>query len=496
MPYHARVVNMIPKSRSSETHQDSEPSIAVDPANPDVIVGTAFTPNPSGGANAPFYVSTDRGDTWALNAALPNGNAFFGTGDVTMTFDGSGQDLYAGQLIGSGFLDLSVDRTISPTSGTMAVLEARGDVDQPFAKATTVRHGIDAGKDRLYVGNNDFSSPSGRTSTIDVSLDAGIAAPVFKSVRIDSRATPGQDGPQVRSAIHPDGTVYAAFYGWRARSATITTDVVVVRDDDWGSGATPFTALTDPGDGKSGLRVAQGVTIIWNDFLGQERQAGNIAIAVDLRDSSRVYLAWCDGTVASGTYAVHVRRSDDRGNTWSATDLLTIPSATNVGLAVNEHGHVALLYQQVTGTPGSQRWENHVQHSADHGHHWHDILLATVPENIPAKTFDPYIGDYAMMVSRGEDFYGIFCANNAPDLANFPHGVRYQRNVDFAAQQLLDLGGNPVVISIDPFFFHLHWHEDTRREERPEEIGERLVIQGLRYERVEIEHMVIERPRK
>ena len=136
MPYHVRVVNMIPKSRSGEANQDSEPSIAVDPTNPDVIVGTAFTPNPSGGSNAPFYISTDRGDTWALNAALPSGNAFTGTGDVTMTFDGSGQDLYAGQLIGSGFLDLSVDRTPSPTSGSMAVLEARGNIDQPFAKAT------------------------------------------------------------------------------------------------------------------------------------------------------------------------------------------------------------------------------------------------------------------------------------------------------------------------------------------------------------------------
>lgn len=500
MSYHVHVVNMTPKSRSGETNQDSEPSITINPTNPDVIVGTAFTPNPSGGSNAPFYVSTDRGDTWALNAALPNGNLGSGTGDVTMTFDGSGKDLYAGQLLGAAFLTVSVDRTANPTSGTMAVLEGRGSVDQPFAKATTVRHGVDAGKDRLYVGNNDFSSPSGRTSTIDVSLDAGVAAPVFKSVRIDSRATSGQDGPQVRPAIHSDGTVYAAFYGWRSTAGplnigtAITTNIVVVRDDDWGSGATPFTTLIDPGDGKSGLRVAQGVTIIWWDIVGQERQvAGNIAIAVDPRDSSRVYLAFCDGQVANGTYTMHVRRSDDRGNTWSATDLLTLADATNAGLAVNERGHVALLYQQVTGTSGSQRWENHVQHSTDHGHHWHDILLATAPANTPAKTFDPYIGDYAMLVCRDEDFYGVFCANNTPDLANFPHGVRYQRNVDFTTKQLLSLAGSPVAVSIDPFFFHLHWHEDEKRAEpRREEIGERLVIRGLRYERIEIEELVIE----
>jgi hypothetical protein len=490
MPYHVRVVNMMPKSRSGETNQDSEPSITVDPANPDVIVGTAFTPNPSGGPDAPFYVSTDRGDTWTLNAALP-GNGPFGTDDITLCFDGSGNDMYAGYLLGTT-VALNVDRTANPASGSMSVLEGRPGVDQPFARATTVRHGVNAGKDRLYVGNNDFSSPAGRTSTIDLSLDARIAAPVFTSVRIDSRATSGQDGPQVRPTIHSDGTVYAAFYGWRAQAATITTDVVVVRDDDWGSGSTPFTALIDP-DGKSGLRVAQGVTIIWSDYLGQERQAGNMAIAVDPRDSSRVYLAWCDGEVSPGTYALHVRRSDDRGQTWSATDLLTLANSTNVGLAVNEDGHVGLLYQQVTGTPGSQRWESHVQHSADHGHHWHDILLATVPANVPTKTFDPYIGDYAMLVCRHKDFYGIFCANNTPDHANFPHGVRYQRNVDFATKQLLSLSATPVAVSIDPFFFHLHWHEDEEREEhRLEKAGERLIVRGLRYERIQIEELIIE----
>jgi hypothetical protein len=110
-------------------------------------------------------------------------------------------------------------------------------------------------------------------------------------------------------------------------AATITTDVVVVRDDNWGSGANPFTALVDPGDSKSGMRVARGVTIVWNDFLGQQRQAGNLAIAVDPTNSSIVYLAWCDGQVGSGTYTMRVRRSTDRGVTWSG-DLFTQAMAT------------------------------------------------------------------------------------------------------------------------------------------------------------------------
>src|SRR5436190_14130967 len=40
------VVNMIPRSLSGEANQDSEPTIAVNPANPLQIAGSAFTPDP------------------------------------------------------------------------------------------------------------------------------------------------------------------------------------------------------------------------------------------------------------------------------------------------------------------------------------------------------------------------------------------------------------------------------------------------------------------
>src|SRR5215470_19411441 len=66
------VVNMIPRSLSRETNQDSEPSITVNPANPLEIVGTAFTPDPMGGAFAPIFISTDGGNTWLLNSIVPS----------------------------------------------------------------------------------------------------------------------------------------------------------------------------------------------------------------------------------------------------------------------------------------------------------------------------------------------------------------------------------------------------------------------------------------
>src|SRR6267143_5518287 len=81
------LVNMIPKSLSGEEHQDSEPTIAVNPANPLQIAASAFTPDPSEGPRAPIYVSADGGQTWTLNSIVPSTVADGSvTGDITVAF--------------------------------------------------------------------------------------------------------------------------------------------------------------------------------------------------------------------------------------------------------------------------------------------------------------------------------------------------------------------------------------------------------------------------
>lgn len=114
---------------------------------------------------------------------------------------------------------------------------------------------------------------------------------------------------------------------------------------------------------------------------------------------------------------------------------------------------VAFLYQQVTGSGANQRWETHLQRTVD-GSNWDDRTLATTPANSPLSTFEPYLGDYEYLMAVGHDFYGVFCANNTPDNANFPLGVTFQRNADFSTHTLLAANGvTPVNVSIDPFFF-------------------------------------------
>lgn len=451
------VVNMIPKSRSGEDHQDSEPSLTVDLANPLHIAASAFTPDPGGGSRAPIYVSTDGGQTWVLNSIVPGNNPDSGTSDITLDFGGNGA-LYAGILRGdSDVTRLNILRTLNFAATTpMVILADRAGqgVDQPYVRAATVAKGADAGKDRVYVGDNDFNASGGHTASIDQSLNARTGTKTFKTIRIESRVTPGQDGPPVRPAIHSDGTVYAIYHSWRSFNDTTglgTADIVVVRDDNWASGSAPFTNLVDAADGKSGVRVVQGARFNFNGFLGLQRTGGDVSLAVDPTSSDRVYVAYNDDQ--GPVYMLHVLRSTDRGRTWSP-ELRAIHDALNPALAINSVGTVGLLYQQLTGSGAAQRWVTKLEMIKSGGTTWSSMVLAQTPAKTPVKEFDPYLGDYAHLTAVGKDFCGVFCANNTPKKSNFPQGVKYQRNANFTTSTLLDVDNvSPVTPSIDPFFF-------------------------------------------
>jgi hypothetical protein len=451
------VVNMVPLALSNETNQDSEPDLTVDPTDAQTIIATAFTFNPSGATNtAPVYVSVDGGRTWTLNNIVPSGNG--GTGDITVACSAN-DVLYAGILRGGNNLDMRILRG-SPCTGTatMTQLLGRTNEDQPYARVLTPGSGPQRGNDVLFVGHNDLGNTP-RSASTENSLSAATAAPPAGLVltRLERRNPFGQDGPPIRPAIHPNGTVYAAYTQRTASAGTVRTgNIVVVRDDDFGQGPNAFSDLLDPGDGVAGRIVAAGVSWIFNNasVFGQERLGDRATIAVDPRDSQTVYVGWIDrpGGMTGNTATVHVRRSTDGGANWSA-DLLTINGAISPQLAVNSQGQVGCLYQQLNGTGTGQRWQTHFRLSDNGGTSWGDFLLATTPANAPAATFLPYLGDYVGLAAAGEDFYGVFSASNVPDSTNFPQGVTYQRRANFTTQTLLDAANNPVAASIDPFFF-------------------------------------------
>src|SRR6266571_1095916 len=391
-PPGVRIVDMIPASLSGETWQDAEPFLTIFASNPNILAASAFTPNPGGPASttAPIYVSDDDGNTWSLRNTLPSNVQ---TADITHG-PGEPPTLYATILSTPGIAlkDLETNDVLSAT--TMTQDATRPDVDQPFV-------------------------------------------------------------PAIRAAVAQNNTVYVAYFGWRSNAGdTIRSDVVVARDDNGATGTTPFRDLRDPSDNQPGRLVATNRTIVFSNepTLGQERIGSTLSLAVDAARSDTVYIAWADRVGSGDIQTVHLRRSIDRGATWS-NDLRTLPNTTNPSLAVAADGTVGLLYQQLAGTGSASRWVNRFEQSRDGFATHKDLVLATVPANTPALQFLPYLGDYNMLLTRGHEFLGIFSAANTPDPANFPSGVVFQRRVTQATHQLLDGSGSPVDVSIDPFFF-------------------------------------------
>lgn len=458
-----KLVDATPRLMSGEANNDMEPNLTVNPEDRRQIVLTAFTPCPPmiSTTNAPIYFSKDGGENWHLNCIVPGNSPFSGTGDITVRF-GAGGILYAGDLKGGAGLTLNILRTDNFAGSTpMTLLVQRNPEDQPYTQAATASGDV-------YIGNNNlansvfFGGTTGQTSTTDWSLAAGVApAPAGLSPDLlEARATCGQDLPAVRPAIHKSGVVYLALLsnetGSPCFAGSNTADVVVARDDSWGSGG--YGALVDIGDGKRGVRVATGLKMTWLGDLGQERVGSQLSIAVDPRDSQIVYVAWGDG-LNPANFTLHVRASMDGGKTWSTTDLNTVASATNPALAINEEGEVGFLYQKLVspgtckgGGTGVACWETHFERGRKTD--WKDLRrpLANVPDNLGSFP----LGDYDHVLALGKKFYGAFSASNYPDKSNFySDEVKYRRHVDWSTHKLYADAAHTIVVapSVDPFFF-------------------------------------------
>lgn len=445
------LVNIIPLSLSGETAQDSEPNLAVNPEDTNQMVATAFTPPPMGGNLAPIFISTDGGSTWSLRNVVPGAGSGFTTKDISVSFATAGGTLYAAILKGDDpgrRMQILRSPGFSGTAA-MAVLSDRTGPDQPWVVA-----GTSGTADRLWVGNNALVGGTTKTATIDHSADARVASPAFGRTVPEARTTSGQDGPPVRLAAHPDGTVYAGHVRWaHAAGNNISFDVVVTRDDNWGIGTNAFTDLVDSRDNVVGTRVRDDLYAYWNAEMGQERLGADLAIAVDPTDSSTAWVAWgykYGGPASSIPWVIEVARSTDRGRNW-APIRRTIVNGKNPALAVNSQGALGFLYQEFTGT----EWVTRLEVTSDA---WEtpaeSHVLHRAPFNTPSRMFYPYLGDYVRLLSVRRNFYGIFSGSNVPDLTHFPSGVSYQRNADWTNQRLLDTDAvSSVSPSIDPFFF-------------------------------------------
>jgi hypothetical protein len=441
-----RIIDVIPVGDSSETAQDSEPSIAINPADPTQIIAGSFSTSTS------FFLTLDGGATWSHYDDLSTQDKSLawktdGSGFLTETMT-LNADLatYAGTISSTGFG--APINTYAPANPD--------DLDQPWIRTGPSNH--------VYVAYNNLNNyPAGNTASVNVSTDGGAT---YATTIIDRvGGTEGQDAPAVRLDVNGSHS-YAIFTRWNTlvesdgNGSRYGSEVVVVRSDD--GGADGFTAL---GSGGDGVVAADTISVFANTSntpltLGRERIAGgDSAIAIDPNDVNHVVIAYqnAPGANGSGLMEVVVAESTDGGLNW--TTKYTTDSATRSaqpGLAILDNGTIGLLYDNYD--PVTNKLSQHLLKTGDDFANTSDTVLATEKNTAAPFDFQPYLGDFFELHSVGNTFYGIFSASNRDDGTNASF-LNLSLDRDFTGTpgtanfQLTDSVGGAVSFSIDPFLF-------------------------------------------
>lgn len=433
------VSNTNPNLVNTDTANDGEPSIAVDPNNTNRIVISAFSG--SWGANAPLWESNDGGSTWTerftvpIPPGLPGATTNNCPCDQAFDYDRSNQvsgtfltnvDIYSGTstdptMAGSWswLLDMMgvAQRTNSVTST---------GIDQPWLLVN--RDPTTAAQDNVYVAYDELNSNSER-----VAVSLGTNPPNFVRDNLSGNTGGGFVNPGHRLAVDPtNGAVYSL---WQVRTgagddSTHNISYRLNRSTDggqtWtlngmGGGIAVATA-----DSTQACNAGCGAGCTNNTFKFGTVNAllgGVLHAAVDPTNSDVYYVYGNrDSTTNNNRLAIRRLTNDGMGGLNIGAEVFVTGQvqAALPSVAVASDGTVGVLYTQFDGlSPMSNipMFSVHFAMSTDQGQ---TFPIDLVLENFLSSATDNgacrqrVLGDYQQVKAAGTTFYGTFTGNGVP----------------------------------------------------------------------------------
>jgi len=400
----AKLVDIANDVNDPSNLEDSEPSIAVNPANPMEIVVVTFSEPWGGGKSAPVWKSRDGGATWKKVTQLGQPMALSGPGDQKIDFDSAGK-LYVAEL---GLFPVS-DFIYQQTAGADDALTIGikyGD-DQPHLSIDKV--GASGCFNRLYSPWLNTSLANWQ-STVANSTNGGTA---MASVGAGNNSS--FNNRTTRIALAPDGKAYVIY---KTREGAVSTDFetahfFVRRSDDCGGS---WNAI----GGASGVSVhgASPVTTWFTNSFGNaakgphaRARSSDAWIATDPH-SGDVYAVYTNKD-ASGFGQIFASRSTTQGANWSVPVRVTDGTHNSAypEIAVAGTGAVGVLYIDYDDSGAHTLFRHRFSRSFDHGGSWTDeVLQSEDPSTFTAGTFrNGFLwGDYEGLTALDKTFYGVF----------------------------------------------------------------------------------------
>jgi hypothetical protein len=438
------VNNTNPNLRFTDTFNDGETSIAVNPRQPNEIVITAFSGGwignglcqlGSGNVNAPLWLSRNGGDTWTKEFTITppvfTGSVADVTGapcDQTVDFGRAFNQLAGTFLTNSTNIYSAVTRNPMttdafhysgfPFAATMTNLAARNDEDQPWLLIGRRPGAI--GVENVYVAYDDFNT-SPVTMRVSRAPATGVLEPDPPNFAVDN-PTGVSDGfvnPGHRLAIDPvTGFVYSL---WQDRIAPgpMASQNINYRLNRSRDGGASWDFLPDGfvvANANSTQPTPKFCTV--NALLGGVDHA-----AVDPQTGDVVYVY---GTLdGSGINQLAMRRLTftSSGPMPIGPQVLITNGPENTAIpsvAVTASGTIGVFYYTCELVPPASPFplfRANFAISTDGGATFHtgiDLETFLSPALDNGNPRQRVLGDYMQVKAVGNTFFGSFTGNGAP----------------------------------------------------------------------------------
>ena len=423
----AVVSNTNPNLTNTDTFNDGETSIAVNPESPGEIVMTAFSG--SWGANAPLWHSTDGGNIWTKQFTVPAPPGITAGGcPCDQAVDYGRNDQMSGTFLvsGNGGFDVFSGTSTNPASSAAwnwlvlagvtqmtnnLVPSSFGNTDQPWLLVN--RDTTTATQDNVHAAYDDFSGgPDMR-----VAVSYGVDPPNF-TVDNQSGTSTGGVNPGHRLAVDPQtGFVYSLFERCVGNCGgdPKNIDYMLNRSTDGGA-----TWILNGNAG--GIIVANANSTQPTPKFGTVNALlGGADHATVDPNNGDIYYVYGNRDAGTGNDRLAIRRIQDNGGggvTVGPENFVTgqveaaIPS-----VAVLSNGTVGVFYYTFDGLSGGiPSFSAHLAQSGDQGVTFSDQVLlnflSSATDN--GNNRQRVLGDYMQMKAVSNCFFGSFTGNGVP----------------------------------------------------------------------------------